>query len=42
MDGEAIIATAIVHSAVYIEYVHLMRTPGGWKIVNAFWMDNKK
>ena len=36
------IATATVHSAVYIEYVHLMRTPEGWKIVNAFWMDNKK
>jgi hypothetical protein len=31
------IATAIVHSAVYHEYLHLVRTPDGWKIANALW-----
>lgn len=36
------IATATVYSAVYVEYLQLMRTPLGWKIVNAFWMDAKK
>jgi hypothetical protein len=31
------IATAIVRSAVYREYLHLLRTDDGWKIVNALW-----
>ncbi len=31
------IAGAVVRSAVYREYVHLVRAPGGWKIVNALW-----
>ncbi len=31
------IASATVRSAVYREYVHLVRTPDGWKIVNALW-----
>jgi ketosteroid isomerase-like protein len=31
------IATAIVRSAVYHEYVHLVRTSDGWKIANALW-----
>jgi hypothetical protein len=31
------IASAVVRSAVYREYVHLVRTDEGWKIVNAFW-----
>jgi hypothetical protein len=31
------IATAVVRSAVYREYVHLVRTREGWKIVNALW-----
>jgi len=31
------IATAIVRSAVYYEYLHLVRTADGWKIVNALW-----
>ena len=31
------IATAIVDSHVYREYLHLVRTDGGWKIVNALW-----
>lgn len=32
------IATATVYSAVYVEYLHLMRTPQGWRIVNALFM----
>jgi hypothetical protein len=32
------IATATVHSAVYIEYLQLTRTPQGWRIVNALYM----
>ena len=31
------IAHATVRSAVYREYVHLVRTQDGWKIVNALW-----
>jgi Putative lumazine-binding len=31
------IATVVVRSAVYHEYVHLVRTGEGWKIVNALW-----
>ena len=31
------IATAVVDSHVYREYVHLVRTDGDWKIVNALW-----
>jgi hypothetical protein len=31
------IATARVDSAVYREYVHLVRTCDGWKIANALW-----
>jgi hypothetical protein len=31
------IASATVRSAVYREYVHLVRTSDGWKIVNALW-----
>jgi hypothetical protein len=31
------IATAVVRSAQYREYLHLLRTPAGWRIVNAFW-----
>jgi hypothetical protein len=31
------IASVTVRSAVYHEYVHLVRTRDGWKIVNAFW-----
>jgi hypothetical protein len=31
------IATAIVRSSVYHEYLHLVRTAEGWKIVNALW-----
>jgi hypothetical protein len=31
------IATAIVRSAVYYEYLHLVRVDGEWKIANALW-----
>jgi Putative lumazine-binding len=31
------IATAVVQSAVYHEYLHLVRTRDGWKIANALW-----
>ena len=31
------IASVVVRSAVYQEYVHLVRTDGGWKIANALW-----
>jgi hypothetical protein len=30
-------ATATVHSATYHEYLHLVRTAGGWRIANALW-----
>ncbi len=31
------IANVTVRSAVYREYVQLVRTPDGWRIVNALW-----
>ena len=31
------IATAVVRSAQYREYLHLLHTPDGWRIVDAFW-----
>ena len=31
------IANVTVRSNVYVEYLHLVRTPEGWKIVNALW-----
>jgi hypothetical protein len=31
------IASATVRSAVYHEYLHLVRTRNGWKIANALW-----
>ena len=31
------IASVVVRSAVYREYLHLVRTDDGWKIVNALW-----
>jgi hypothetical protein len=36
-DVHGTIATATVRSAVYREYVHLVETRAGWKIVNALW-----
>jgi hypothetical protein len=31
------IASVVVHSARYDEYLHLVATPDGWRIVNALW-----
>jgi Putative lumazine-binding len=31
------IATAVVRSAQYREYLHLVRTTEGWQVVHAFW-----
>ena len=31
------IATVTVHSAIYREYLHLVKTPDGWKILNALY-----
>jgi hypothetical protein len=31
------IATVVVRSRVYREYLHVVRTEDGWKIVNALW-----
>ena len=31
------IASVTVRSAVYYEYLHLVRTPDGWRIANALW-----
>jgi ketosteroid isomerase-like protein len=36
-DATADTASATVRSAVYHEYVHLVRTPAGWRIANALW-----
>lgn len=37
VDVYGTIANATVRSAVYREYVQLVRTPEGWKIVNTLW-----
>ena len=31
------IASVVIRSGVYREYLHLVRTDEGWKIVNALW-----
>jgi hypothetical protein len=31
------IATVTVTSAVYVEYIHVVRTKSGWKIANVLW-----
>lgn len=31
------IATAIVHAALYVESLHLVRTADGWRILNVVW-----
>ena len=36
-DVHGSIATARVNSAPYREYLHLARTPAGWRIVHALW-----
>jgi Putative lumazine-binding len=37
IDVHGNIATVVVRSSVYREYLHLVRTGAGWKIVNALW-----
>ena len=37
VDRHGDIATVVVDSAVYREYLHLVRTGDGWKIANALW-----
>jgi hypothetical protein len=37
VDVHEDIASAVVDSDVYREYVHLVRTDDGWMIVNALW-----
>jgi putative lumazine-binding protein len=37
LDVHEDIASVVVRSAVYYEYVHLVRTPDGWQIANALW-----
>ncbi len=36
------IASVTVRSSVYYEYLHLVRTSQGWKIVNALWQRTLK
>ena len=35
VDGD--IAAAVVHAVPYVDYLHLVRTADGWRIVNALW-----
>jgi hypothetical protein len=37
LDVHEDIASVVVRSAVYYEYIHLVRTPDGWRIANALW-----
>ena len=37
MDVHGDIASVVVRSAVYHEYLHLVRTGAGWMIANALW-----
>ena len=37
VDVHRDIASAVVCSAQYREYLHLVRTPEGWQVVHAFW-----
>ena len=31
------VALTVTHSVPYVEYLHLIRTDEGWKIINALW-----
>lgn len=35
------IAAVVVRSREYCEYLHLARTPEGWRLVDAFWQDTE-
>jgi hypothetical protein len=37
-DVSGDIASAVVHSAPYLEYLHLIRTSDGWQIADALWL----
>lgn len=37
LDVKKNMASALVRSEPYHEYLHLVRTPDGWKIANALW-----
>jgi len=37
VDVAGTIATVVVRSEAYLEYLHLVATPDGWRIVNALW-----
>lgn len=36
-DVHGDIAAATVHAVPYVDYLHLIRTSDGWRIVNALW-----
>jgi hypothetical protein len=38
LDVHHEIATALVRSSVYIEYAHLVRTDGRWRVLNTIYM----
>jgi Putative lumazine-binding len=40
VDVHGTIASAVVDSDVYHEYLHLVRTDDGWRIVNALWQSS--
>ena len=31
------VASAVVHAVPYVDYLHLVRTSDGWRILNALW-----
>ena len=37
VDVAGDIASVVVRSSTYDEYLHLMSTPDGWRIINALW-----
>ena len=41
LDVRVDIATVVVRSEPYHEYLHLVRTRDGWKIANALWRNNE-
>ena len=38
VDIHGSIASVVVRSPVYREYLHLVKTDNGWKILNALWL----
>jgi putative lumazine-binding protein len=36
------IAAAVVHGAPYVDYIHLVRTSDGWRIINALWCPGRR